>query len=106
MIDHKHEPVLEEWRDYILESRKKTETFKKEDEEMNEEKVLTPEERIEQLEKEKAELQLQIKNQKEYKILKEYADNIALAMKAFTDSGFTRSEAMELLKMALLPYIK
>lgn len=63
---------------------------------------LTPEERIEQLEKEKAELELQIKNQEKYETFKKSADDIALIMKAFRDSGFSRSEAMQLMGLAIM----
>lgn len=57
---------------------------------------LTPEERIEQLEKEKAELQLQIKNQAKYDEMRKAGDELALAMKALQDSGFSREEAMQI----------
>ena len=57
---------------------------------------LTPEERIEQLEKEKAELQLQIKKQAKYDEMRKAGDDLALAMKAIQDSGFSRDEAMQI----------
>lgn len=70
----------------------------KEEEKMDEGKnrELTPEERIEQLEKEKAELQLQIKNQAKYDEMRKAGDELALAMKALQDSGFSREEAMQI----------
>ena len=68
------------------------------DAEMNRE--LTPEERIEQLEKEKAELQLQIKKQAKYDELRKNGDELALAMKALQDSGFSRDEAMQIFMIA------
>lgn len=61
---------------------------------------LTPEERIEQLEKKKAELQLQIKNQKKYDETKKVGDELALHIKALQDSGFSRDEAMQIFMMA------
>lgn len=63
---------------------------------------LTPAERIEQLEKEKAELESVIKNQEKYESFKKSSDDIALVMKAFVDSGFSRSEAMQLMSMAMM----
>lgn len=61
---------------------------------------LTPEERIEQLEKEKAELQRQIKNQAKYDETRKAGDDLALAVKAIQDSGFSRDEAMQIFMMA------
>lgn len=75
----------------------------KEEEKMNEagmNRELTPEERIEQLEKKKAELQLQIKNQKKYDETKKVGDELALHIKALQDSGFSRDEAMQIFMMA------
>ena len=57
---------------------------------------LTPEERIEQLEKEKAALELQIKNQEKYDKIRKIGDELALYMKALQDSGFSRDEAMQI----------
>lgn len=71
----------------------------KEEEKMNEagmNRELTPEERIEQLEKEKAALELQIKNQEKYDEIKKIGDELALYMKALQDSGFSRDEAMQI----------
>lgn len=71
----------------------------KEEENMDEagmNRELTPEERIEQLEKEKAELLLQIKNQEKYDKIRKIGDDSALAVKALQDSGFSRDEAMQL----------
>ena len=65
-------------------------------EEMGMKRELTPEERIEQLEKEKAELQLQIKKQAKYDEMRKAGDDLALAMKAIQDSGFSRDEAMQI----------
>ena len=57
---------------------------------------LTPEERIEQLEKEKTALELQIKNQEKYDEIRKIGDELALYMKALQDSGFSRDEAMQI----------
>ena len=57
---------------------------------------LTPEERIEQLEKERAALELQIKNQAKYDEIRKIGDELALYMKALQDSGFSRDEAMQI----------
>lgn len=57
---------------------------------------LKPAERIYQLEKEKAELQLQIKNQEKYDEIRKIGDELALYMKALQDSGFSRDEAMQI----------
>ena len=61
---------------------------------------LTPEERIEQLEKEKAALELQIKNQEKYDEIRKIGDELALYMKALQDSGFSRDEAMQIFMIA------
>lgn len=76
----------------------------KEDNEMDKamNRELTLEERLEQLEKEKAELQLQIKNQEKYDIVRTAGDDLALAVKAMQDSGFDRAEAMDLIKLVLV----
>ena len=74
----------------------------KEEEKMNEAgmtRELTPEERIEQLEKEKAALELQIKNQEKYDEIRKIGDELALYMKALQDSGFSRDEAMQIFMM-------
>lgn len=57
---------------------------------------LTPEERIEQLEKEKATLELQIKNQAKYDRIRKVCDDFALAVQALQDSGFSRDEAIQI----------
>lgn len=57
---------------------------------------LTPEERIDQLEKEKAALELQIKNREKYDEIRKIGDELALYMKALQDSGFSRDEAMQI----------
>lgn len=57
---------------------------------------LTLEERIEQLEKERAALELQIKNQEKYDEIRKIGDELALYMKALQDSGFSRDEAMQI----------
>ena len=68
---------------------------------------LTPEERIEQLEKERAALELQIKNQEKYDEIRKIGDELALAMKAIQDSGFSREEAMQIfaitMRMNIIP---
>ena len=68
-------------------------------EEMGMKRELTPEERIEQLEKEKEMLQKQIKNQAKYDEMRKAGDDLALAMKAIQDSGFSREEAMKIFMM-------
>ena len=71
----------------------------KEEEEMSEvenNKGLTLEERIKQLEQEKAELQIQIKKQAKYDEIRKVGDDLALAVKAIQDSGFSRNEAMNI----------
>ena len=62
---------------------------------------LTPEERIEQLEKEKEMLQKQIKNQAKYDEIRKIGDELALYMKALQDSGFSRDEAMQIFAIAM-----
>lgn len=71
----------------------------KEEEKMSEvenNKVLTLEERIEQLEQEKAELQIQIKKQAKYDEIRKISDDLAISVKAIQDSGFSRNEAMKI----------
>ena len=63
---------------------------------------LTPEERIEQLEKEKAALELQIKNQETYDEIRKIGDELALYMKALQDSGFSREEAMQIFTITMM----
>lgn len=63
---------------------------------------LTPEERIEQLEKEKAALELQIKNQAKYDEIRKIGDELALYMKALQDSGFSRDEAMQIFMITMM----
>lgn len=63
---------------------------------------LTPEERIEQLEKEKTALELQIKNQEKYDEIRKIGDELALYMKALQDSGFSREEAMQIFKITMM----
>lgn len=60
---------------------------------------LTTAERIHQLEKEKAALDLQIKNQEKYDEIRKIGDELALYMKALQDSGFSRNEAMQIFMM-------
>ena len=65
-------------------------------EEMGMNSELTLGERIEQLEKEKDALELQIKNQEKYDEIRKIGDELALYMKALQDSGFSRDEAMQI----------
>ena len=65
-------------------------------EEMRMKRELTPEERIEQLEKEKEMSQKQIKNHAKYDEIRKIGDELALYMKALQDSGFSRDEAMQI----------
>lgn len=77
----------------------------KEEEKMNEagmNRELTPEERIEQLEKEKAALELQIKNQAKYDEIRKAGGDLALAIKAIQDSGFSREEAMQIFTITMM----
>lgn len=76
--------------------KKKTFKEEKDMEEMGMKRELTPEERIEQLEKEKEMLQKQIKNQAKYDEIRKIGDELALYMKALQDSGFSRDEAMQI----------
>lgn len=80
----------------------KSKPFKEEKdmEGMGKKRELTPEERIEQLEKEKEALQKQIKNQAKYDEMRKAGDDLALAMKAMQDSGFSREEAMQIFTIA------
>lgn len=75
---------------------------KKDMDEMGMKRELTPEERIEQLEKEKKALQNQIKNQAKYDKMRKAGDDLALAMKALQDSGFSREEAMQIFTIAMI----
>ena len=61
---------------------------------------LEPAERIRQLEKEKAALELQIKNQEKYDEIRKAGDDLTLAVEALQDSGFSRDEAMQIFMMA------
>lgn len=79
--------------------KKKTFKEEKDMEEMGMNRELTPEERIEQLEKERAALELQIKNQEKYDEIRKIGDELALYMKALQDSGFSRDEAMQIFMM-------
>ena len=65
-------------------------------EEMGMNSELTLDERIKQLEQEKAELQIQIKKQAKYDEIRKVGDDFALAVKAIQDSGFSRNEAMKI----------
>lgn len=67
---------------------------------------LTLEERIDQLEKEKEEIQKQIKNQAKYDEIREIGDNLALVMKAMQDSGFSREEVMQIFTITMMGNIK
>lgn len=60
---------------------------------------LTPVERIRQLEEERAALELQIKKQEKYDKIRKAGDDLALAVKAIQDSGFSRNEAMQIFMM-------
>ena len=82
--------------------KKKTFKEEKDMEEMGMNRELTPEERIEQLEKEKAALELQIKNQEKYDEIRKIGDELALYMKALQDSGFSREEAMQIFTITMM----
>lgn len=71
-------------------------------EEVGMKRELTPQERIEQLEKEKEELRRQIKNQAKYDETRKAGDDLALAMKAIQDSGFSREEAMQIFTITMM----
>lgn len=71
---------------------------------------LKPAERIRQLEKEKAALELQIEKQTKYDKFRKAGDDLALAVKALQDSGFSRNEAMQIFMMTsmntmILPFL-
>ena len=87
--------------------KKKTFKEEKDMEEMGMKRELTPEERIEQIEKEKEMLQKQIENQAKYDEMRKAGDELALAMKAIQDSGFSREEAMQIftitMRMNMIP---
>lgn len=82
----------------------KSKPFKEEKdmEEVGMKRELTPQERIEQLEKEKEELRRQIKNQAKYDEMRKAGDDLALAMKAMQDSGFSREEAMQIFTITMM----
>lgn len=68
-------------------------------------------ERIRQLEKEKAALELQIEKQTKYDEIRKAGDDLALTVKALQDSGFSRNEAMQVFMMAgmntmILPFLR
>ena len=91
--------------------KKKTFKEEKDMEEMGMKRELTPEERIEQLEKEKEMLQKQIKNQEKYDEIRKIGDELALYMKALQDSGFSRDEAMQIfmitsMNAAIPPFLR
>lgn len=72
---------------------------------------LTPAERVRRLEEEKATLELQIKKQAKYDEMRKAGDDLAIAVKAIQDSGFTRKEAMQIFMMASMnamipPFLK
>ena len=72
---------------------------------------LKPAERIRELEKEKAALELQIEKQTKYDKIRKAGDDLALAVKALQDSGFSRNEAMQVFMMAgmntmILPFLR
>lgn len=82
---------------------------------MSEEKIKATsaeiKERIRELEKEKAALELQIKNQTKYDEIRKAGDDLALAVKALQDSGFSRNEAMQIFMMTsmntmILPFLR
>ena len=62
---------------------------------------LTPEERIEQIDKEKEMLLKQIKNQAEYDEMRKAGEDLALTIKAIQDSGFSRDEAMQIFTITM-----
>ena len=82
--------------------KKKTFKEEKDMEEMGMKRELTPEERIEQIEKEKEMLQKQIKNQEKYDEIRKIGDELALYMKALQDSGFSREEAMQIFTITMM----
>lgn len=71
---------------------------------------IKPAERIRQLEKEKAALELQIEKQTKYDKIRKAGNDLALAVKALQDSGFSRNEAMQIFMMTsmntmILPFL-
>ena len=71
-------------------------------EEMGMKRELTPEERIEQIDKEKEMLLKQIKNQAEYDEMRKAGEDLALAIKAIQDSGFSREESMQIFTITMM----
>ena len=71
-------------------------------EEMGMKRELTPEERIEQIDKEKEMLLKQIKNQAEYDEMRKAGEDLALAIKAIQDSGFSREEAIQIFTITMM----
>ena len=71
-------------------------------EEMGMKRELTPEERIEQIDKEKEMLLKQIKNQAECDEMRKAGEDLALAIKAIQDSGFSREEAMQIFTITMM----
>lgn len=80
--------------EYVKEEVKMTD---KREDELREEQKQSLEEKIEQLEKEKETLRMRIKNQAKYDEMRKAGDDLALAMKAMQDSGFSREEALHIL---------
>ena len=62
---------------------------------------VTTEEMIEKLENRIVELKKEVDGMAKYKGYKEAADEMALVIKAFEDAGFSRKEAMEVIKMGM-----
>lgn len=94
--------------DLVIQNKSLKEEIDMDEAGMNRE--LTPEERIEQLEKEKATLELQIKNQEKYNKIRKIGNDLALTVKALQDSGFSRNEAMQIFMMTsmntmILPFL-
>lgn len=63
--------------------------------------VVTAEEMIEKLENRIVELKKEVEGMEKYKKYKEAADEMALVIKSFEDAGFSRAEAMEIIKMEM-----
>ena len=82
--------------------KKKTFKEEKDMEEMGMKRELTPEERIEQIDKEKEMLLKQIKDQAEYDEMRKAGEDLALAIKAIQDSGFSREEAMQIFTITMM----
>lgn len=64
------------------------------------------EDEIKLLEEKVAELKKEIDNMEKYKIYKKCSDEMAIVFKAFEESGFSREEIMELVRLGMMQNMK